>query len=52
MSTKKNQSEHLFVLAGKRLSRIVPWAAVFAVAMVIITVVLQTVGFAPQMKIV
>ncbi|MFC2144710.1 hypothetical protein ACFLQQ_00085 [Actinomycetota bacterium] len=39
-------------LAGKRLSRLVLWVVVFVVVMMIITIVLQTVGFAPPMKIV
>jgi hypothetical protein len=38
-------------LAGKRLSRLILWVAVFVVAMLIITVVLQMVGFAPPMSI-
>jgi hypothetical protein len=39
-------------LAGKRLSRLVLWVPVFVVVMVIITFILQILGFAPPMKII
>lgn len=39
-------------LAGKRLSRLILWVVVFIVLMLIITIVLQMVGFAPPMKVV
>lgn len=37
-------------LAGKRLSKLILWAAVFVIIMLIITIVLQIVGFAPPMR--
>ena len=39
-------------IAGKRLSKLILWVIVFIVLMIIITFILQTVGFAPPMKLI
>ena len=38
-------------IAGKRLPKLILWVIVFVVLMVIITFILQAVGFAPPMKL-
>ena len=39
-------------LAGRRLSKLILWVIIFVVLLVIITFVLQAVGFAPPMKLI
>ena len=39
-------------LAGRRLSKLILWIIIFVILLVIITFVLQAVGFAPPMKLI